>query len=222
MKLVLFILLYILPISIFSQEKAILKYSDTIINVEALLYDEFGAERIKKLNQIKTSINTYSYGILELNNILENDENLNNQKILGNCQCTMAKQKIQISNAIGFRSGVSSVIEIDLESKAYESKIYYSTDGVKRHKFKTRKRFVANIIVPLNVTELVLSSDSKFEHNGIIKGVLTGTSIKYYEEETNEKGYKEVQLNVRSIFECKLKDFEMMKKELQSLKEQNK
>ena len=72
---------------------------------------------------------------------------------------------------------------------------------------------IANAIGFMAGIASVFSPDSKFEHDGILKGKLIGTSIKYYEKDNSSLGYKEIQTNVLSIFECKLTDYEKILKD---------
>ena len=81
------------------------------------------------------------------------------------------------------------------------------------YKFNKEGEFITDIVVALERAKLEFSPDSKFEHDGILKGKLIGTSIKYYEKDNSSLGYKEIQTNVLSIFECKLTDYEKILKD---------
>lgn len=219
MKLLQIILLILLPISLLSQEVNKFEIADSIINVNEYLREEFGDEMMKQIEQMSSMNSPYSFGILELDNILETDENQEMEKVPGGCQCHMIMGKLEIANAVGFMAGIASVIEINLSDSTYQSKIHYHTDGMKTHKFNPDDEFIEDIAVLLKESKLEISPDSKFENNGIIKGKLIGKTDKYYEEDYNDKDYKEVQTKVLSIFECKLQDYGQMMIEMKKMKE---
>ena len=213
MKLHQIIILIFLPISLIAQNGNKFEIADSVINVKELLQEQFGDEIINQVKKMELLGSPYSYGILQLDNLLEKKPTRNNEKIPGGCQCNMIMGKLQISNAVGFMAGIASVIEINISDSTYQSRIHYNTDGARTHKFKQEDEFIKDIVVPLEKSKLEISPDSKFKHNGIIKGKLTGTSIKYLEDKHNGKGFKEIRTNVLSIFECKLEDYEQMMKE---------
>jgi hypothetical protein len=209
MKLLKISLLIFLPNALWSQVANKFEIADSIIDVKAIMKANFGDEMIQQMDALASMGGLYSMGILELNNIVDEKEEKMG-KHPGACQCHIMMGKLEIANAIGFMAGIASVIEVNLADSTYQSKIYFNTDGMKTHKFKPEDEFIQDIEVLLVNSRLEFSPDSKFEHNGIFKGRLIGTSVKYYEQDNSAKGYKEVQTKVHSIFECKLMDFEQM------------
>ncbi|MFK7773950.1 MAG: toxin-antitoxin system YwqK family antitoxin [Saprospiraceae bacterium] len=219
MKLFQISLLILLPISLLSQKANKFEIADSTINVKEIIRGEFGEKMIKQLEQLESIDSPYSYGIFQLDNILEEEETDQNNKFPGGCQCHMMMGKLEISNAVGFMAGIASVIEINLSDSTYQSNIHYNTDGMKTHKFNPEDEFIQDIVVLLKESKLEISPDSKFKNNRIIKGKLIGTTDKYYKQDYNNKGYKEIQTKVLSIFECKLQDYGQLMIEMEKLKE---
>ena len=197
---------------VFSQETNKYKIANSIIDVKEIIKTDLGLEVFKEIEAMNLSNSKYSVGILELDNILDgNGQKLG--KLLGGCQCHMMMGKLEIANAIGFMGGIASVIEINISDSTFKSTLSYNTDGMQTYKFNKEGEFITDIVVALERAKLEFSPDSKFEHDGILKGKLIGTSIKYYEKDNSSLGYKEIQTNVLSIFECKLTDYEKILKD---------
>ncbi len=212
MKIFQVCLLILLSTYVFSQETNKYKIANSIIDVKEIIKTDLGLEVFKEIEAMNLSNSKYSVGILELDNILDgNEQKLG--KLLGGCQCHMMMGKLEIANAIGFMAGIASVIEINISDSTFKSTLSYNTDGMQTYKFNKEGEFITDIVVALERAKLEFSPDSKFEHDGILKGKLIGTSIKYYEKDNSSLGYKEIQTNVLSIFECKLTDYEKILKD---------
>lgn len=209
MKLLQISLLIFLPISLLAQEANKFEIADSIIDVREIMKADLGDEINQRIEAMQSMEGMYSMGILELDNILDEKEEKMG-KLPGTCQCHMMMGKLQIANAIGFMAGIASVIEINILDSTYQSKIYYNTDGMKTHKFNPDDEFIEDIEIILEESKLEISPDSKFVNEGIIKGRLIGTSVKYYEKDYSDTGYKDTQMKVLSIFECKLEDYGQM------------
>jgi len=218
MKLSQTILLILLPICLLSQEGNRFEITDSIINVNEILREKFGNERINQLEQLSSINSPYYGGILELDNILQKEKNIEQEEIPGSCQCQIMKGKLEIANAIGFMAGILNIIEVNLSDSTYQSKIYYITDGAKTHKFKPEEDFIQDIEVRLETSRLEISPDSEFNNHGILKGKLVGTSIKYCEKDNSKTGYREIQTKILSIFECKIEDYDQMMIEMEEIK----
>ena len=193
----------ILPISIWSQDTVIVepyKMADSIIDVNKLLENEFGKNEFTKLKRME-EFGGFP-GILELKNLLDKNIDSTKFRTFSACQCYMDFGRILITNAIGFTTGVGNEIEIFPEHEFFSTTLQYGTDGGKTHKFTKESDWVESIKLKFIETKLEISSDSKFENNGIIQGRLTAKTDKYFEYDY--RGEKEIQTEMISIFRCRL------------------
>jgi len=219
MKILLLNFLILVPISLFSQVTNKLEVSDTIINVKKKLITELGDEMANRFAHLDSMKSKISFGLLSLENTLITNKKGNTHKLASMCQCRIIEGQLEIANAIGFMAGIANVIKIDISDSTYQTMLTYNTDGVKSHKFNPQDEFIEDIEVEIPKPKLILSQDSKFVHNATIKGILIGNTIDYYEQNNTQSGIEKVQMKVRSIFECKLIDYDKMLLEMKKKQE---
>ncbi len=224
LRITLFLIL--LPFTICSQTSNKIEISDTVIDVRKLLIKKFGEEIIAKIQQLESIGNLDSYGIFEFKNIIDKKtEYLNEEfsEVPSGCQCYLTDNRLQILNSKGFMAGITHNIEIDFRDSTFETQINFHTDGGELHKYNRKDDFIEDFELSLESAQLLISSDSEFTSNGLFKGKLIGTSTKYFEKEYSQNGdLKEIQLEVLSVFECKIQDHDMIKSNIEKKVEESK
>ncbi|SNR15691.1 hypothetical protein [Tenacibaculum jejuense] len=206
------LILFLFPLFVFTQQNtALFKLTKNSFDIDTLLQKEFGKNKMEQLKKMSLT----SPAILSINNVLRSDYKQKSAKLLGLCECYFIDGKLEVINAVGFKTAIVSSIKVNLSEKTFESNLNYRTDGIEMHKFNPSDEFIKNITVPLQTSELEFTTDSKFEHLGIVKGKLKGKTVLFYEQDSSQKGYSAVQNEIISIFECQFKDYNKLIKEME-------
>ncbi|MDX1940910.1 MAG: hypothetical protein SFU99_10195 [Saprospiraceae bacterium] len=199
-------IIFILCLSLISQAQNKIEFRDTLSDYEKILNDNIDKEVLEMLDSLDFEKTSMGLGILEFINIDSQSVDKKGFKSHSICQCYKIQDTIFIANAIGFMAGLGSIIKINSIDSTYESSIFFATDDVKQHKFKENEELIADIEVPLERNNLLISKQSEFSNQKDIVGILEGVSIEFYE------GNNKVKLQVRSIFKCKFEDYNILLK----------
>ncbi len=211
----------LLPLSLFAQRKNKAVFADSTLSIYAVYAESLGEKYMfgqqlfdfnyTILKNWEDHFNSEEFnGTMDTKNVASTEDK--NIFISSMSRCFLAGDTIMVANFPGL-AGNSNLTEIYLKDSVYTSVMDYYSDGEKIFAFTAGGELSADATVDLQTSELLISPESEFVHNGVLLGRITGLSEKYYikNQESGEMQPRQIQLT--SVFKCRIFDFDEAERE---------